>query len=268
MPSPRNLIFTCLYLVICASQQSASGTKEVELRPQQHLNLLPAITVTHFSNNSGFELRCENPFSNHEVVKTEWKYCDNGSVVKPVFRVLELLDGGRTLLWHAFPEKSFQNDIHSNNIKCEHTFDGGGDGDGKEKTEEVLRISSHCIHIKAVIDDAPTTTTSDPIRLRVSNKYPVKVGYPTILKCEVDGRRPSSTENLLSIEGWIWNATQKENQYAILPSGDLVLTTVSTEDKYSFPVHWTFGNQRKEKKIRYFSHYQSKTNFTRADESR
>ena len=69
------------------------------------------------------------------------------------------------------------------------------------------------IHIQGfpftVIDDAPTTTTSDPIRLRVSNKYPVKVGYPTILKCEVDGRRPSSTENLLSIEGWIWNATQK-----------------------------------------------------------
>ena len=63
-----------------------------------------------------------------------------------------------------------------------------------------------------VIDDA-TTTTTDPIRLRVSNKYPVKVGYPTILKCEVDGRRPSSTENLLSIEGWIWNATQKGSTY-------------------------------------------------------
>ena len=62
---------------------------------------------------------------------------------------MELLDGGRTLLWHAFPEKSFQNDIHSNNIKCEHTFDGGGDDDDEEKTEEGLRISSHCIHIKA-----------------------------------------------------------------------------------------------------------------------
>ena len=48
---------------------AASGIQVVELRPQnQHLNLLPAITVAHFSNNSGFELRCENPFSNHEVV--------------------------------------------------------------------------------------------------------------------------------------------------------------------------------------------------------
>ena len=35
----------------------------VELKPQQHLNLLPAITLAHFSNNSGFKLRCENPYS-------------------------------------------------------------------------------------------------------------------------------------------------------------------------------------------------------------
>ena len=41
----------------------ASGIQVVELKPQQHLNLLPAITLAHFSNNSGFKLRCENPYS-------------------------------------------------------------------------------------------------------------------------------------------------------------------------------------------------------------
>ena len=69
-----------------------------------------------------------------------WKFCDNdgpNSIIRAVDSVLEVLHRGQMLLWHAFPEKSFRNDIHSNDIKCEHTFDGGGS------------ISSHCIHIRA-----------------------------------------------------------------------------------------------------------------------
>ncbi|XP_044591619.1 Down syndrome cell adhesion molecule-like protein Dscam2 isoform X3 [Cotesia glomerata] len=169
----------------------------------------PRSTV-EFSNDTGAMLHCSAHGS--PSPRVDWLMGD-GSPVHPIPNIREILANG-SMYFLPFGAESYRHDVHSAVYRC-------------QASNSVGRVLGREVNVKAVV--------RQKYQVGVKDSH-VLAGNTGVLRCDV----PTQAKEYVSITSWvqdsafnIYPAPESDGKYHMLPTGELLIFSVTAADTHN-----------------------------------
>lgn len=163
-----------------------------------------------FANDQGALVPCSAQGSPEPAIA--WLMAD-GTTVTPVPTIREMTKNG-SLYFPPFGAESYRHDVHSTGYRC-------------EASNSVGRILSREVNVRAVVKQHYDVMVRDAYVLG---------GNTAVLRCEI----PAFVRDHISITSWIQDSSfnifpspYSEGKHHMLPSGELLVYSVTSSDSHS-----------------------------------
>ncbi|XP_047472730.1 Down syndrome cell adhesion molecule-like protein Dscam2 isoform X28 [Penaeus chinensis] len=164
-----------------------------------------------FSNSTGANIHCS--VRGRPAPSVVWVRADNGSAIGVVPGLRMVLSNG-TLIFPPFRAEDYRQEVHAQVYRCQASNSHG-------------TVHSRDVHVRAVV---PQT-----YQIEADNEHVIQ-GNSAIIKCEI----PSFVADFVSVQAWVDSEGTtyypgRENydgKYLVLPSGELHIRSVSSEDGF------------------------------------
>ncbi|KAK8752892.1 hypothetical protein OTU49_008128, partial [Cherax quadricarinatus] len=163
-----------------------------------------------FSNSTGANIHCS--VRGHPKPTVVWVKADDGTAIGDVPGLRKVLSNG-TLMFPPFRAEDYRQEVHAQVYRCQATNPHG-------------TVHSRDVHVRAVV---PQLYSAE-----VLTEYVIR-GNSVILKCNI----PSFVADFVSVQAWvaddgtiIYPSHNYDGKYLVLPSGELHIRSVSSEDGF------------------------------------
>nr|AQY56561.1 down syndrome cell adhesion molecule [Penaeus chinensis] len=163
-----------------------------------------------FSNSTGANIHCS--VRGRPAPSVVWVRADNGSAIGVVPGLRMVLSNG-TLIFPPFRAEDYRQEVHAQVYRCQASNSHG-------------TVHSRDVHVRAVVAQHYET--------EVNNEFVIR-GNSAILKCNI----PSFVADFVSVQAWVDNdgtaiypSKSYDGKYLVLPSGELHIRSVSSEDGF------------------------------------
>ncbi|XP_047472716.1 Down syndrome cell adhesion molecule-like protein Dscam2 isoform X15 [Penaeus chinensis] len=163
-----------------------------------------------FSNSTGANIHCS--VRGRPAPSVVWVRADNGSAIGVVPGLRMVLSNG-TLIFPPFRAEDYRQEVHAQVYRCQASNSHG-------------TVHSRDVHVRAVV---PQLYSAE-----VLTEYVIR-GNSAILKCNI----PSFVADFVSVQAWvaddgsvIYPSDNYDGKYLVLPSGELHIRSVSSEDGF------------------------------------
>nr|ACZ26466.1 Down syndrome cell adhesion molecule [Penaeus vannamei] len=163
-----------------------------------------------FSNSTGAKIHCS--VRGRPAPSVVWVRADNGSAIGVVPGLRMVLSNG-TLIFPPFRAEDYRQEVHAQVYRCQASNSHG-------------TVHSRDVHVRAVV---PQLYSAE-----VLTEYVIR-GNSAILKCNI----PSFVADFVSVQAWvsddgsvIYPSDNYDGKYLVLPSGELHIRSVSSEDGF------------------------------------
>ncbi|XP_050693602.1 cell adhesion molecule Dscam2-like isoform X49 [Eriocheir sinensis] len=164
-----------------------------------------------FSNSTGANIHCS--VRGHPKPSVVWVRAEDGNAIGDVPGLRRVLANG-TLMFPPFRAKDYRQEVHAQVYRCQASNPHGS-------------VHSRDVHVRAVVTQDYKTRVHDEDVLK---------GNSAILKCVI----PSFVADFVSVQSWvdgegrIYHPTpaSHDGKYLVLPSGELHIRSVSSEDGF------------------------------------
>ncbi|ROT84149.1 Down syndrome cell adhesion molecule [Penaeus vannamei] len=163
-----------------------------------------------FSNSTGAKIHCS--VRGRPAPSVVWVRADNGSAIGVVPGLRMVLSNG-TLIFPPFRAEDYRQEVHAQVYRCQASNSHG-------------TVHSRDVHVRAVVAQHYET--------EVNNEFVIR-GNSAILKCHI----PSFVADFVSVQAWVDNdgtaiypSESYDGKYLVLPSGELHIRSVSSEDGF------------------------------------
>nr|AGL39311.1 Down syndrome cell adhension molecule [Eriocheir sinensis] len=161
-----------------------------------------------FSNSTGANIHCS--VRGHPKPSVVWVRAEDGNAVGDVPR--RVLANG-TLMFPPFRAKDYRQEVHAQVYRCQASNPHGS-------------VHSRDVHVRAVVPQS--------YECEVNNEYVIR-GNSAILKCNI----PSYVADFVNVQAWVdgeggvyYPSASYDGKYLVLPSGELHIRSVSSEDGF------------------------------------
>ncbi|XP_071522341.1 cell adhesion molecule Dscam1 [Panulirus ornatus] len=163
-----------------------------------------------FSNSTGANIHCS--VRGHPRPTVVWVRAEDGSAIGDVPGLRKVLANG-TLIFPPFRAEDYRQEVHAQVYRCHATNPHG-------------TVHSRDVHVRAVV---PQIYSAE-----VLTEYIIR-GNSAILKCNI----PSFVADFVSVQAWvaddgttIYPTENYDGKYLVLPSGELHIRSVTSEDGF------------------------------------
>lgn len=163
-----------------------------------------------FSNSTGANIHCS--VRGHPKPTVVWVKADDGTAIGDVPGLRKVLSNG-TLMFPPFRAEDYRQEVHAQVYRCQATNPHG-------------TVHSRDVHVRAVVSQKYVTRVIDE---------DVLAGNSALFKCMI----PSFVADFVSVQAWVdsnghlYKAhTSYDGKYLVLPSGELHIRSVSSEDGF------------------------------------
>nr|AEC50084.1 down syndrome cell adhesion molecule [Pacifastacus leniusculus] len=163
-----------------------------------------------FSNSTGANIHCS--VRGHPKPTVVWVKADDGTAIGDVPGLRKVLSNG-TLMFPPFRAEDYRQEVHAQVYRCQATNPHG-------------TVHSRDVHVRAVVHQDYMTD--------VSLEYVIR-GNSALLKCNI----PSFVADFVSVQAWLTDNDQAyypsdnyDGKYLVLPSGELHIRNVNSEDGF------------------------------------
>ncbi|XP_048512285.1 Down syndrome cell adhesion molecule-like protein Dscam2 isoform X3 [Athalia rosae] len=169
----------------------------------------PRSTI-EFANDSGTMMHCSAHGS--PAPRVDWLMGD-GAPVLPIPNIREMLRNG-SMYFLPFSAESYRHDVHSAVYRC-------------QASNSVGRVLGREISVRAVV--------RQKYEVQVRDTY-VLAGNTGVLRCEI----PTFVKEYVAVTSWVQDSAfniypepKNDGKYHMLPTGELLIFSVSTADAHS-----------------------------------
>nr|AGK90306.1 down syndrome cell adhesion molecule [Cherax quadricarinatus] len=163
-----------------------------------------------FSNSTGANIHCS--VRGHPKPTVVWVKADDGTAIGDVPGLRKVLSNG-TLMFPPFRAEDYRQEVHAQVYRCQATNPHG-------------TVHSRDVHVRAVVQQFYKTS--------VGEEYVIK-GNAALIKCNI----PSFVADFVSVQSWVddegdtyYSSNNYDGKYLVLPSGELHIRSVSSEDGF------------------------------------
>nr|XP_045611137.1 Down syndrome cell adhesion molecule-like protein Dscam2 isoform X3 [Procambarus clarkii] len=163
-----------------------------------------------FSNSTGANIHCS--VRGHPKPTVVWVKADDGTAIGDVPGLRKVLSNG-TLMFPPFRAEDYRQEVHAQVYRCQATNPHG-------------TVHSRDVHVRAVVHQFYQT--------EVNNEH-VILGNSALLKCVI----PSFVADFVSVASWQADdghsyvpSLTYDGKYLVLPSGELHIRNVNSEDGF------------------------------------
>ncbi|XP_047472729.1 Down syndrome cell adhesion molecule-like protein Dscam2 isoform X27 [Penaeus chinensis] len=163
-----------------------------------------------FSNSTGANIHCS--VRGRPAPSVVWVRADNGSAIGVVPGLRMVLSNG-TLIFPPFRAEDYRQEVHAQVYRCQASNSHG-------------TVHSRDVHVRAVI--------SQDYLLEAESENVIR-GNSAVLKCKI----PSFVADFVSVQSWVdsegkhyYPNNNYDGKYLVLPSGELHIRSVSSEDGF------------------------------------
>ncbi|XP_050693603.1 cell adhesion molecule Dscam2-like isoform X50 [Eriocheir sinensis] len=163
-----------------------------------------------FSNSTGANIHCS--VRGHPKPSVVWVRAEDGNAIGDVPGLRRVLANG-TLMFPPFRAKDYRQEVHAQVYRCQASNPHGS-------------VHSRDVHVRAVV---PQMYSAE-----VLTEYVIR-GNSAILKCSI----PSFVADFVSVQAWVaddgtsyYPSQAYDGKYLVLPSGELHIRSVSSEDGF------------------------------------
>ncbi|XP_045126203.1 Down syndrome cell adhesion molecule-like protein Dscam2 isoform X41 [Portunus trituberculatus] len=166
-----------------------------------------------FSNSTGANIHCS--VRGHPKPSVVWVRAEDGTAIGDVPGLRRVLANG-TLMFPPFRAKDYRQEVHAQVYRCQASNPHGS-------------VHSRDVHVRAVV---PQT-----YQVEADNEHVIR-GNSAIIKCEI----PSFVADFVGVQAWVDSEGQTyypnshnpnyDGKYLVLPSGELHIRSVSSEDGF------------------------------------
>ncbi|XP_042867937.1 Down syndrome cell adhesion molecule-like protein Dscam2 isoform X1 [Penaeus japonicus] len=164
-----------------------------------------------FSNSTGANIHCS--VRGRPTPTVVWVRAENGSAIGVVPGLRMVLSNG-TLIFPPFRAEDYRQEVHAQVYRCQASNSHG-------------TVHSRDVHVRAVVSQFYQT--------EVNNEHVIR-GNSAIIKCVI----PSFVADFVSVASWVTDDGQDfvpeheayDGKYLVLPSGELHIRSVSSEDGF------------------------------------
>ncbi|XP_076062140.1 Down syndrome cell adhesion molecule 1 isoform X8 [Oratosquilla oratoria] len=166
-----------------------------------------------FSNSTGATLHCA--VRGRPDPSIVWVRADDGSAIGDVPGLRKVLSNG-TLIFPPFRAEDYRQEVHAQVYRCVASNPHG-------------TVHSRDVHVRAVV--------AAPYETRAHDQFVIK-GNAALFKCEI----PSFVSDFVRVQAWVTDSGETffldpaggvaDGKYLVLPSGELHIKKVSSEDGF------------------------------------